>query len=1248
MAPKKSKAKKADDDGASVLHLNKGPIEAIAPKNDPAKETQRLDTLVAKCKVGVAWIDLLAMKRRLKFGVYNDRPQNEAEVNKLVACFQESGIVSMKDVTAIPLIMKTSRIDNKDSLVKNFDDPDVVPELELDIEDIDNIIVASGQHRLAALEKYNYSLKEQYQKHVSKRKKVEVLKNINQEHVATFNEAHQAMCELKGAMEDVGKWGVVIYDEDKLLADGTTLATHLSRNSTLHEFKQTEEEVLITIFKEIQQVYDTSPAKKQNDIALECLRTLRTAQEKNARLSKVLQHETYCVFFATRVMRLGPHFRHRREFKVNWLAKAIDTNMGLYLSWIQMRIKTLKRLSSKGPFPSYAEVLKLIDDADANVATAKEKLAELRTTLEKRPKTKEKGDVMIWAGVLQTIDKKASTVFTDVEDKVGEMTGAYVTPLSVYRQSAIKSLRDAWGLTSNDEWEENEILAHLDRVCARVLLHLTVETGKARAPEPLLGAFVMDNAWSALNNVKEGVKEVCRWFDALLDYHKGLHPKTHIMDDWSTVMLNNISKDARFTDGGKTYAQEVTTILWTHRRTLLVRLSNCMTLAKQNIPARAKERKELLHEYDVLPEEERFANESLMKILMSRRTKANKSRDLLAEPPSIMGTIALHSTGWDWLSPTHRNTARDLEPCVKAIAVERKYVMRYRPKLFEDKYVATLRRLLEDSLQPGVRKIQHIDLARQVTTVHAWLWWDEIPLPTTHEAPAVVLQGLEDSLVKEQSQMRERLALEHEDRVALTKMIAYLTSMPLALSSSDATAMLSADIATPLEALITGFEVNAARLRARKLSKEPKMPIDLRTMNYELRLEIPPAHNDEYTTGYVIGDEEEEDEAEPEEHPAPKQKKKTKKGKGRQPTPVPEEEEEEPAPKKKARKGKARAVEEDDEDIVIPGPETMQPSSSQRSQSEVVEVSPGSKAMVPGSRAASQPANASSDKPKPKPKPRPVPRKIHRQPSPPALDDDIQIIEKQSTAGDKGNEGAGANVEESTSADESVRPAVQAGDPSSDGHGNNELEKDAETDTVPSRTPPRARQPSPSHSPLHGGDTTLLGFSTTETGWFDPERDTDHEMDTTVQTTVVDADKGTRPSDDDTIPAVTDTHVSKSLTPLSALSDDDDARMHDMTLTESLAQVPDSTVTKSLTQVPEMAPTPPLTQVSPPVQTNTKERRVAPPTGKRERAPTASSTASSNQGRGRKPKKKAKVVPADTDEDDPQENDGEVTVVPGV
>lgn len=44
------------------------------------------------------------------------------------------------------------------------------------------------------------------------------------------------------------------------------------------------------------------------------------------------------------------------------------------------------------------------------------------------------------------------------------------------------------------------------------------------------------------------------------------------------------------------------------------------------------------------------------------------------------------------------------------------------------------------------------------------------------------------------------------------------------------------------------FEVNSARLRARKLSKEPNMPIDLSQTKYDLRIEVPEAHNDEFTT----------------------------------------------------------------------------------------------------------------------------------------------------------------------------------------------------------------------------------------------------------------------------------------------------------------------------------------------------------------------------------------------------------------
>jgi hypothetical protein len=94
--------------------MNNRPIEAVPPKMDIAKEMLKLDAMVAKCKIRMAWVDLLNVAKRLKFGIYNDRPENEAETNKLVGCFQSNRIISMKDVAAIPLIMKQSRITNLD------------------------------------------------------------------------------------------------------------------------------------------------------------------------------------------------------------------------------------------------------------------------------------------------------------------------------------------------------------------------------------------------------------------------------------------------------------------------------------------------------------------------------------------------------------------------------------------------------------------------------------------------------------------------------------------------------------------------------------------------------------------------------------------------------------------------------------------------------------------------------------------------------------------------------------------------------------------------------------------------------------------------------------------------------------------------------------------------------------------------------------------------------------------------------
>ncbi|KAG2062779.1 hypothetical protein BDR04DRAFT_1123710, partial [Suillus decipiens] len=469
MAPRKAKGgagggRKAKDDGLSVLQMNDGPIIAAIPKTDVAKEMQRLDNQVAKCKVGIASINLLEIAGRLKFGVYNDRPEKESETKRLVECFEKSGIVSMKEISAIPLIMKTSRLKDAGKLTKSFDEPEEI--IELEMNDLNPIL-----------------LLDEYSVHEKKREKIRALKTVMQEHIASYNECHDKMCRLKGLLYGIGQWGVIIYDEDKLLEKGTALANHLSRNSDLHEYKETEEEVLITVLKKVKAIFDTSPHDKCNQMTIETLQKIHKEQEKNAHLHKVLHNDNMCMFLTAHLLPLGLHFRHCREYMVNWLAKNSDVCMG-------MRTTIFKRLGSKAPFPSSAEVSELLDKVDARDAAAIDRVAQLRTSLQAKVKAKDEQNVSIWSSVMHTLNKHTSFTFNDIKDQIGEMAPV-----------------DAWGLTNNEDFEENEILAHLDRVIARVMLYLTPEQGKTHAPEPLLCGFLMNNAWDSFMRIKDGLQE---------------------------------------------------------------------------------------------------------------------------------------------------------------------------------------------------------------------------------------------------------------------------------------------------------------------------------------------------------------------------------------------------------------------------------------------------------------------------------------------------------------------------------------------------------------------------------------------------------------------------------------------------------------------------------------------------------------------------------------------------------------------
>lgn len=150
----------------------------------------------------------------------------------------------------------------------------------------------------------------------------------------------------------------------------------------------------------------------------------------------------------------------------------------------------------------------LLQKVFARDEKAIERVAELRKSLVGHVKAKDEHDLSIWASVMDTIDKHASFAFQDVKDHIGDMTPRYVELLSSYRQKVVHSLKDAWGLTENEDFEENEILVHLDRVVARVMLHLSPEQGKKHAPEPLLCGMLMDHAWTTFGSIKEGLQEV--------------------------------------------------------------------------------------------------------------------------------------------------------------------------------------------------------------------------------------------------------------------------------------------------------------------------------------------------------------------------------------------------------------------------------------------------------------------------------------------------------------------------------------------------------------------------------------------------------------------------------------------------------------------------------------------------------------------------------------------------------------------
>ncbi|KAG2109801.1 hypothetical protein BD769DRAFT_1392420 [Suillus cothurnatus] len=746
--------------------------KAKSQKNDTAKTIQRLDVQVAKCKLGSAWINLLTTTHNLEVGRYNDRPEVELETSKLIASFKTSGIVSMKNSSAIPIIIDKSGIENNFEFALGFDDPEAVPHLELN--EHSDIIVASGQHRISAVKRYRGLIEEEMESYQTRRGKLADLKTLTDEAINEHNALGDQIAECMGQLDGMGKWGVIVYDKSKLLANGDELANHLSRNNALHEYSETQEEVLIAMLKSIQPTYLANPDDfRQCDAAVTLTEELRAKMDKNSRLQKVMRSPNMCMMLSHCLLPMGHHFRRRREFSVTWLSKSMGICMGVYIFRIFNLDGLLRKLCSRDAFPNYAHVRKLVNKADGDSQEKQNAVAELqdlRVLLENS--TPNHGGGYLWAGVMDDLDRHARTAFEERKKVMQEMTPKYVTRLSIYRQNVLKTLEKAWLRAGRGAGELNEIDQHLDHSMARVLLSLTPLDGDTYAPEPLLCAWLLDYVWDELTAVEEGIAE---------------------------VMIRNIENDSRIER--KTVSMDVCCLIWRFRDTLVLSLHNQAAAAINAMSERPTDKAKLL---ESLPEGDMVDVRVLLDLMSKKRHQASMSkkrhqasmskkchqasRDTSEEPVIIVGLTAIHVTAWDWNAAKIKNFGRDQAPFVQAIILERKIA-------------ASFRKTLETTLIESASKIQTIGDDDTLVTLQKWTWWDELVLPgNTMDAHAMKNSMQGTDLKVEQWRVQQLLVLEEQDRSAINKMVTYVTSMPCAKASAAKTSSLSQDV---LEGLIT-------------------------------------------------------------------------------------------------------------------------------------------------------------------------------------------------------------------------------------------------------------------------------------------------------------------------------------------------------------------------------------------------------------------------------------------------------------
>ncbi|KAG1835086.1 hypothetical protein EV424DRAFT_1340848 [Suillus variegatus] len=370
---------------------------------------------------------------------------------------------------------------------------------------------------------------------------------------------------------------------------------------------------------------------------------------------------------------------------------------------------------------------------------------------------------------------------------------------------------------------------NLDRIVARVTLHLTPELGAQCAPEPLLGAWMMNYMWEYLVRT-----QICHWFKPLLDHFRRIGGRWHVMDNWSTVMLSNIVNDKQIVEHDTDIA--VADIIRTYRQSFMMQLNNIMHNITPQLPARPKDKATFDAAVAKMGENKQVLYQALLTIVMKRKQRnIINLKNIAGEAHTIASIMGLHITAWDWASLYH-------------------------PKLLLEPWVGALRRLIEMALAEYVQPLQTIGRSGLETTAE-WTWWDELTISDQQADPQSIIETIEDKSMQEQHKLEEQLMLKQTHTDVIQKLVNHVTGLACAKSLSSPDTLMSADVSIGLEYLIQGIFLNTSRSRVRELCDKPNKKFNVSTDVEALDIIFPQCKADKFTMGYN------DDYEDPEDHP---------------------------------------------------------------------------------------------------------------------------------------------------------------------------------------------------------------------------------------------------------------------------------------------------------------------------------------------------------------------------------------------